>query len=335
MYISPYFTRILTGLSIVTSAHLTYSCILTLLAILKFNKNHQVMDNTTLEDGLSTADFMVIHPEFDLEETARVINDLLTKAHIDLFQVRGELIYKALKKENAGKTLSLTGEEQVVYNTIRSSGNEGIWTKHLKSKTNLHESVIKKCLRVLEQRALVKAIKSVKHPTRKLYMLMELTPSVEVTGGPWFTDQELDVDFVEQLTHQCYKYILMKSFPRDPSSIFTTSHNAYPSAATIRKYIVEKRISQVDLSVDDITMLLDVLIYDGKIERFIAQIDEDWDDEDMDTESDWVYKAVRDKKSESAWQDCPCGVCPVADFCSDSGPVNPSSCAYYSKWLEF
>lgn len=41
-------------------------------------------------------------------------------------------------------------------------------------------------------------------------MLMELTPSVEVTGGPWFTDQELDVDFVEQLTNQCYKYILMK-----------------------------------------------------------------------------------------------------------------------------
>ena len=105
---------------------------------------------------------------------------------------------------------ALQGEEQVVYNTIRSSGNEGIWTKHLKSKTNLHEAVIKRCLRALEQKALVKAIKSVKHPTRKLYMLMELTPSVEVTGGPWFTDQELDVDFVEQLTNQCYKYILMK-----------------------------------------------------------------------------------------------------------------------------
>lgn len=105
---------------------------------------------------------------------------------------------------------ALFGEEQVVYNTIRASGNEGIWTKHLKAKTNLHEGVIKRSLRALEQKALVKAIKSVKHSTRKLYMLMELTPSVEVTGGPWFTDQELDVDFVEQLTNQCYKYILMK-----------------------------------------------------------------------------------------------------------------------------
>jgi DNA-directed RNA polymerase III subunit RPC6 len=122
----------------------------------------------------------------------------------------------------------LTGEEQVVYNTIRASGNEGIWTKHLKSKTNLHETVIKRCLKVLEQKALVKGVKSVKFPTRKLYMLMELTPSEEVTGGPWFTDQELDVDFVEQLTQACYKYILMKVSPMlseriggadDPSSL--------------------------------------------------------------------------------------------------------------------
>ncbi|KAI1318909.1 34-kDa subunit of RNA polymerase III (C) [Mortierella claussenii] len=289
----------------------------------------------TENNGLTALDFQTNHTQYDIKDIVLAINALLSKGFIEVFHVRGILICKALSKEEAGKSGSLHGDEQVVYNTIRSSGNEGIWTKHLKSKTNLHEAVIKRCLRVLEQKALVKAIKSVKHPTRKLYMLMELTPSVEVTGGPWFTDQELDVDFVEQLTHQCYKYILMKSFPRDASCIFTSSHKAYPSAAAVRKYIMDKRISQVELSVDDITMLLDVLVYDGKVERFIAQVDDDWDDDDMDTESDWVYKAVRDKKAESAWQDCPCGVCPVAEFCTESGPVNPAGCAYYSKWLDF
>ncbi|KAF9333667.1 34-kDa subunit of RNA polymerase III (C) [Linnemannia elongata] len=286
-------------------------------------------------NGLTSTDFSGIHPDSPVMDTAIAMNSLLGRGFIEVFQVRGEQVYKALKKEEIGKAGALQGEEQVVYNTIRASGNEGIWTKHLKSKTNLHEAVIKRCLRALEQKALVKAIKSVKHPTRKLYMLMELTPSVEVTGGPWFTDQELDVDFVEQLTNQCYKYILMKSFPRDASCIFTSTHSAYPSAAMVRKYIMDKRISQVDLSVDDITMLLDVLVYDGKVERFIAQVDEDWDDEDMDTDSDWVYKAVRDKKAESAWQDCPCGVCPVADFCTEGGPVNPAGCNYYTKWLDF
>ncbi|KAF9949176.1 34-kDa subunit of RNA polymerase III (C) [Mortierella alpina] len=288
-------------------------------------------------NGLTTSDFTILHPECDATELAMSLNVLLVKGLIEVFQVRGELIYKAVSMEEAGKAGSLQGEEQVVYSTIRASGNEGIWTKHLKSKTNLHEAVIKRCLRALEQKALVKAIKSVKHPTRKLYMLMELTPSVEVTGGPWFTDQELDVEFVEHLTNTCYKYITLKSFPRDASSVFTVAHKAYPSATSVHKYIMDKRISQVDLTVDDITMLLDVLVYDGKVERFIAQVDEDWGDEgDLDNDSDWVYKAVtRDKKAESAWQDCPCGYCPVADFCTESGPVNPSGCTYYAKWLEF
>lgn len=38
-------------------------------------------------------------------------------------------------------------------------------------------------------------------------MLYELTPSSEVTGGAWYTDQELDVDFIDTLAAACYKYI--------------------------------------------------------------------------------------------------------------------------------
>ncbi|KAG0042794.1 34-kDa subunit of RNA polymerase III (C) [Gryganskiella cystojenkinii] len=284
--------------------------------------------------GLTYRDYMDTHPGAEVGDIVMALNSLLSKGMVELFHVRNELIYKAIKKEDAGKAGGLSGEEHVVYSTIRASGNEGIWTKHLKSKTNLHETVIKRCLKVLEQKALVKGVKSVKYPTRKLYMLMELTPSEEVTGGPWFTDNELDHDFVEQLAGACYKFIVAKSFPKGSSSVYTTAHNSYPSATAVRKHIMDRRISAVDLTVADITMLLDVLVYDGKVEKFIAQVDEDWDDE-MDTASDWVYKAIRGKKAESAWQDCPCGVCPVADFCTETGPVNPAGCTYYNKWLEF
>jgi DNA-directed RNA polymerase III subunit RPC6 len=38
-------------------------------------------------------------------------------------------------------------------------------------------------------------------------MLYELTPSSEVTGGAWYTDQELDTDFIDTLASACYKYI--------------------------------------------------------------------------------------------------------------------------------
>lgn len=46
-----------------------------------------------------------------------------------------------------------------------------------------------------------------KHPTRKMYMLFHLEPSVEVTGGPWYTDKELDVEFIKLLSKACLKFI--------------------------------------------------------------------------------------------------------------------------------
>ena len=42
-----------------------------------------------------------------------------------------------------------------------------------------------KALRVLEQRDLIKSVKSVQHGNRKQYMLSELEPSQQVTGGVW------------------------------------------------------------------------------------------------------------------------------------------------------
>jgi DNA-directed RNA polymerase III subunit RPC6 len=38
-------------------------------------------------------------------------------------------------------------------------------------------------------------------------MLYELQPSNEVTGGVWFTEQELDVDFVETVARSCIRLI--------------------------------------------------------------------------------------------------------------------------------
>ena len=40
----------------------------------------------------------------------------------------------------------------------------GIWTKHLKGKTDLHQTVIDRCIKTLTQKQLIKAVKSVKVP---------------------------------------------------------------------------------------------------------------------------------------------------------------------------
>lgn len=73
----------------------------------------------------------------------------------------------------------MSGEESMVLSHIQASGNEGVWnachpithsydtslgvwTKHLKAKTELHQTVIDRCLKSLTQKQLIKAVKSVK-----------------------------------------------------------------------------------------------------------------------------------------------------------------------------
>ena len=46
--------------------------------------------------------------------------------------------------------------------TLMILRDAGIWTKHLKAKTELHQTVIDRCLKSLVQKQLIKATKSVK-----------------------------------------------------------------------------------------------------------------------------------------------------------------------------
>lgn len=38
-------------------------------------------------------------------------------------------------------------------------------------------------------------------------MLEGLEPSISLTGGPWYTDNELDTEFIQHLMDACYKFI--------------------------------------------------------------------------------------------------------------------------------
>ena len=40
-----------------------------------------------------------------------------------------------------------------------------------------------------------------------MYILFHLEPSTEVTGGPWYTDKELDTEFIKLLSAACLKFI--------------------------------------------------------------------------------------------------------------------------------
>ncbi|CAO0793580.1 unnamed protein product [Mucor circinelloides] len=283
--------------------------------------------------------------DMDVQESYLAMNSLLKKNTLEVISLNGENMLKAIDLRDAEKASKLNDDARLVYNTIRSAGNNGIWTKDLKKKTNLHTIVLNRTLKSLEQKQEIKAVKHVKYPTRKIYMLFSLTPSSEVTGGAWYTDQELDTDFIDSLKAACLKYIMSRSFPRVEGvndAVFGADHEHYPTATEVRRFITESRISSIDLSVKDITSLLDVLVYDGVVEKklpFMAGMEDFSDDEDDGDEGvQWSYKAIRKVASRlptEALTEIPCGKCPVFSFCIEDGPISPMNCEYFKTWLDW
>ncbi|KAI9597815.1 RNA polymerase Rpc34 [Syncephalis fuscata] len=244
-------------------------------------------------DGIPTKDVDTAMGQIPDMQRVEAINLMIRRGMIQLLQHQDSFAYKAVQLDTMSKMANLNG----------------IWTKTIKIRTNLHQQVVARCIKTLEQKNLIKSVKSVKNPTRKLYMLIELTPSTEVTGGPWFTDQEWI---------QCYKYIYSRSFPRQPpDAIYPSNYSGYPSVREIAKFIADRQISNVALGMDDIECLLDVLVLDGKIEKVSSH-------------------AIRDRQvTGNPWTNTPCGKCPIFSFCTEDGPISPNNCDYYTRWLQY
>lgn len=41
-------------------------------------------------------------------------------------------------------------------------------------------------------------------------MMAHLQPAVEVSGGPWYSDKELDTEFIKMLSSACLRFIQEK-----------------------------------------------------------------------------------------------------------------------------
>lgn len=197
---------------------------------------------------------------------------------------------------NAGNT----GEQTALPCSERLAAHHGlslpgIWTKTLKARTNIHQTNINKYLKSLEGKNLVKSVKSVKHPTRKIYMLEELQPSIELSGGPWYTDNELDTEFIGYLLRGIRKCLqervspallakldrplklCAQSFPSTETRgapMYPTNHTPYLGTTVdqVLEYLAHLDLIQAgtELSTEHISSLLDVLIYDGEVERVMV-----------------------------------------------------------------
>ncbi|KAI9844653.1 MAG: 34-kDa subunit of RNA polymerase III (C) [Thelocarpon superellum] len=304
---------------------------------------------------------MEIIPDDDVHVLLHCAQELVNEGLFKVHQLVGnQAMWKVIMKEDADRYHHMTTDEAIIFGYIESAGREGIWSRTIKIRTNLHQSIMNRCIKNLETHGFIKSIKSVRYPTRIFYMLATLTPSEDVTGGPWFTDGELDDEFVETLCQQIDRYVESKSFHRNPAAAgvsrrptktsktdieealekeFTTpkpkredkllhfppGYQGYPTLYEIMMWLNESGISEVPLAEDHVRQLMDVLYYDGKVARVLAET---------------AYKSLRrldggdSGESGSALTDAPCGRCPVFNLCEEDGPVSASNCEYFKDWLE-
>ena len=216
-------------------------------------------------------------------------------------------------------------------------------------------------IKILEQKGMIKPVINIENPTRKIYIVSTLQPAEEMTGGPWYNDDgtgELDEEFIHVLSAAAHEFITSRSFViwRGPTHRGTKRNAAgqtkeesidavrripgtaaidylpmpagfqYPSLKDIKRHLNGLGVTGVTIDDHAMEQLLDVLMFDGKIEKVSGGT---------------AYKAVKERIDGSTQAgtgngltEAPCGTCPVFDLCEEGGPVSASSCKYFARWLE-
>lgn len=148
------------------------------------------------------------------EDLMPLIQELVNSQLVRLLHLDHKVLYALRTREIADKLRRLNGDELMVYSHVESSGTNGVWTKNLKIKTGLVQTVINKVIKTLEGKTLIKSVKNIKNPTQKSYILSHLDPGEDVRGGPWHTDGELDMEMIGVTADFIVRFVDSKSWAK-------------------------------------------------------------------------------------------------------------------------
>ncbi|KAE8738620.1 hypothetical protein FOCC_FOCC015896 [Frankliniella occidentalis] len=263
-------------------------------------------------------------PNLSPQERAEAINSLLKQGSLEIFKQGDKLVYKYKEPSSSSNIKGADNEEKIVYSIIEKAGNKGIWIRDLRYESNLIVVTLQKILKNLENKKIIKAVKSVSASKKKVYMLYSLEPDSSVTGGAWYNDQDFESEFVDVLNQQCFRFLHQKkeAVKNCKDGPIAAQNMASASSKDVWKYISELGISKVQLSVQDMETILNTLVYDGKAERTVL------------ADGNHMYRAIESLLPPPGIVRTPCGVCPVFNQCSDIGSINPKKCVYMTEWLE-
>jgi DNA-directed RNA polymerase III subunit RPC6 len=290
-------------------------------------------------------------PGIAIHDLANAINTLSRDGQLLVFTTQqGKYRWKLESDERYTKLQGLGQTDRIVYEAIERSSNQGIWIKDLRKRTNItgnHD--LEKSLKILLSRKLIKSEESVAGKNKKVFMLYELTPAVEVTGGVWYTAKTKDVDlpFVKDMK-KAITIVLGKTGPA--------------TAEFLANYLREKKAAKIELTSNDIKTLCTTMVYDGTLcyathdeiadqqlkTKYSSQYilthqthnnnnstDIDFD-ESEDPEPIFAIPCVDDIETigiDLSVFASPCVGCQLFDKCGSGNVIEPESCQYYTQWI--
>jgi len=185
-----------------------------------------------------------------------IINDLTRSGRLSMGKnANNELVFSLVSNQIAAKFVGLDASARLVYQVIEAAGSVGIWTKEIRQKCNILQQKLTKILKTMESRQMVKPVKSVSAKTKILYMLYDLKPAKEITGGPWFTEMEFDSEFINDLR----TFIILCTRKMNGGRGVTL--------AQISDKMSQAKVSRVELNMDEVQQLLQTLAFDYRIEQ--------------------------------------------------------------------
>ncbi|KAF9764802.1 putative DNA-directed RNA polymerase III subunit rpc6 [Nosema granulosis] len=220
-------------------------------SLLEFIKNY--------EDGVTEEQIRIMNPSLSKESLVEMLNTFINSNKITVYKKDSAIFYKY----TAGTS---DDYESLLLNLISQGGTEGLWFKEIKDKTNMPHNLAMKVLRSLENKRLIKSMKCIKS-NRKVYVLYDLVPSDDITGGFWFNDNDVDGACVESVYKIVYQFITQSTLVEDKDCINKYSNN--PTVYSILDYINTLKILTSEIKECDLKVLLDIMAYDNKIEKLI------------------------------------------------------------------
>ena len=251
-----------------------------------------------------------------------VTNDLRAQA-LNMLRIEKKINVHLTKNNNILYELVIEEKspDDIVLALIEDSGKNGIWIRDIRGKSKLSQIILNKALKSLENKKLIRPIKSISN--RKLYVIFDLEPDESITGGACYESGYIREDIVKNLKSTCFQYfydLYHDSYKQTMANLSDDNTiveigEIYATALDVFQHFLDRNIF-LDIKLGDIEHILNILYYECKLNKLASG-----------NKTQFRYNPYNRDKTDMFY--APCLVCHLYKDCKPgSVNISPKNCHY-------